>query len=330
MKRSEGVSTDGTEADHHSRGASAPAVHRLRRILSTLRPLWRMLILAGLLLIVADLTGLFNPPGGFGWVLAVIVLVLTGCLLVGIAPATPDRAPVVLRPPVRGRWLATSSPGQQLPSHGTATRGQFAAVDLAHPSVAEDMTTTINPADVRLVGRGTRPEEFTCFGEPVYAIADGTVLQAADRQRDKRARDTWLGRILMLLLEGPASEFFGGYRAIFGNRVVVQHDDGTFAAYAHLRRDSVVVVPGQRVRAGEQLAEVGNTGNTTEPHLHVQLMDRGSVDAAAGLPFVWSGVELGDLDPAWKPFAKDRAANAVTEMPRNGQIFQVVESGSGG
>ena len=323
MKLSDCVSGDDAEEKHRVTRDQAPVENSLRRTLSTLRPLWRLMMLMGVLLIVADVTGLFDPPGGIVWVLAVIGLVLVGYLLSRTAPVANTRAPAVLRAPVHGRWLATNSPGQQVPSHGTATRGQRYAVDLSHPTVAEDMTTKVNPAGVRMALRGTRPEEFTCFGEPVYAMAGGTVLQASDGQRDKRARNTWIGLVWMLIVEGTVRELIAGSRAVLGNRVVVQHEDGTFAAYAHLRRDSVAVVPGQRVEAGELLAEVGNTGNTTEPHLHVQLMDRARVDAAAGIPFVWGGLDVGELDPAWTPLAKDPTANALTEMPRNGQIFRV-------
>jgi murein DD-endopeptidase MepM/ murein hydrolase activator NlpD len=55
-------------------------------------------------------------------------------------------------------------------------------------------------------------------------------------------------------------------------------------ALARLRRRSVRVAAGQRVTAGQQIAECGNSGNSTEPHLHVQLMDHPSVLLAAGLP----------------------------------------------
>ena len=58
-----------------------------------------------------------------------------------------------------------------------------------------------------------------------------------------------------------------------------------------------VVGVGDRVSAGQQVAEVGNTGNTSEPHLHFQLMDAPHVTGAAGLPWRWRGVtELDEVD----------------------------------
>jgi murein DD-endopeptidase MepM/ murein hydrolase activator NlpD len=52
------------------------------------------------------------------------------------------------------------------------------------------------------------------------------------------------------------------------NVVQILHDDGTFAVYAHLRRSSIRVRPGDRVRRGDYIAESGNTGFSTGPHLH--------------------------------------------------------------
>ena len=67
--------------------------------------------------------------------------------------------------------------------------------------------------------------------------------------------------------------------------MIIDLGDGTYAALAHLRRRSIRVRPGQHVGVGDQIAECGNSGNTTEPHLHFQLMDHHRIAVAAGLPF---------------------------------------------
>ncbi len=72
---------------------------------------------------------------------------------------------------------------------------------------------------------------------------------------------------------------------ILGNHVVLDLGDGVYAAFAHLKHRWAVVVKGQRVRPGEQLASYGNSGNSTEPHLHFQLTDRPGLLTGAGLPF---------------------------------------------
>lgn len=66
--------------------------------------------------------------------------------------------------------------------------------------------------------------------------------------------------------------------------MVIEVEPGAFAVVAHLRRGSVTVGPGDRVRAGQAIAECGNSGSSTEPHVHLQVMDRPRPWLAAGLP----------------------------------------------
>ena len=69
-------------------------------------------------------------------------------------------------------------------------------------------------------------------------------------------------------------------------------DAGHYALYAHLRPGSVAVRPGRRVSAGELLGRVGNSGNTSQPHLHFHVMDRPSPLDANGLPYVFDQFQL--------------------------------------
>lgn len=210
--------------------------------------------------------------------------------------------------------MALNSPGSKVPSHGVRAYGQDYAVDLLHPA-APGASTTIGWSL-----RTRRPEEYSCFGEPALAMADGTVVRATDRQRDHPGRDTWPTLLFMLTVEGFVRELAGA-RRVLGNHVILEHDGGTSSVYAHLRHGSSEVRSGQRVRTGQRLAAIGNTGNTSEPHLHVHLMDDPRPTAAAGLPLCWVGVTMtpGDIDRAWS--TKGPAGSAVPGMPVNGQIF---------
>lgn len=70
------------------------------------------------------------------------------------------------------------------------------------------------------------------------------------------------------------------------NSVYILHDDGTFAVYAHLRQGSALVRPGQRVQAGQIIAQSGNSGYTTGPHLHFAILRNGGMRWES-LPFVF-------------------------------------------
>src|SRR3546814_3208759 len=70
-----------------------------------------------------------------------------------------------------------------------------------------------------------------------------------------------------------------------GNYVALDLGDGRHAFYEHLKPGSIRVVPGQRVRRGEVIAELGFTGDSTGPHLHFHVADAPSPLGAEGLPF---------------------------------------------
>lgn len=194
-----------------------------------------------------------------------------------------DAAAVEVAVPVTGRWRALNSPASRVPSHGTRAYGQTYAIDI----VAE-------PAEGGRPGFGwwplaRRSEAFPAFGADVLAVADATVVRADDRQRDHLSRTSWLAVVYFLTVEAVARSL-GGARRVTGNHLVLDLGDGTYALYAHLKRGSLAVRPGDRVRTGQLLARCGNSGNSTEPHVHFQLMDSADLNCAQGLPFTWRGV----------------------------------------
>ncbi|MEU4463059.1 M23 family metallopeptidase [Streptomyces sp. NPDC024017] len=214
----------------------------------------------------------------------------------GGAPDDPRVAPEPLEvaPPVTGRWSALNSPADRTPSHGVHAHGQTYAIDI----VAEPEPGA-RPAFGWLWPLARRPQDFPAHGAPILAVADATVVRAMDGQRDHLSRNSLPGLLYLMLIEGSVRELFSVNR-ILGNHIVLDLGNGTHAAYAHLQRGSLTVREGDRVRAGQQLARCGNSGNSTEPHLHFQLMDGPDPDAARGVPFTWQGIGV----------------------PRNGETFE--------
>jgi murein DD-endopeptidase MepM/ murein hydrolase activator NlpD len=84
----------------------------------------------------------------------------------------------------------------------------------------------------------------------------------------------------------------GGKRGIAGNLVVIAHGEGEFSMYVHLKPGSVRVEKGQKVKAGDEIAALGSSGNSTEPHLHFQVTKGPDVTAAAAIPVRFVDVEL--------------------------------------
>jgi murein DD-endopeptidase MepM/ murein hydrolase activator NlpD len=131
--------------------------------------------------------------------------------------------------------------------------------------------------------RSPNPLDFPGFGSPVYAACEGTFVRVQDRQRDHRSRTSPAGLLYLFTVE--LLREFVGVNGIFGNHVIIERVDGTYVALAHLRRRSVRCAPGERVAVGEAIAECGNSGNSSEPHLHRQVMDHRWPFVAAGLLF---------------------------------------------
>ncbi|MGW1207180.1 M23 family metallopeptidase [Streptomyces cyaneofuscatus] len=205
------------------------------------------------------------------------------------APRGEPRPPVEVDPPVTGRWSALNSPADKVPSHGTHVYGQTYAIDIVADPETGHGEPPARPAFRWFWPLFRRNRAFPAFGAPLLAVADATVVRASDGQRDHLSRTSLAGLVHLMLIEGNVRSIAGARRVI-GNHVILDLGDGTYAAYAHVRRGSLKVAAGDRVRAGQEIGRVGNSGNTTEPHLHFHLMDGPDPDDARGVPFTWRGV----------------------------------------
>lgn len=245
------------------------------------------------------------PP----WARAALPLLILVTLIVLLRAGTIRDRPVAVTAPVRGRWSALNSPANRVPSHGVQTYGQAYAIDLVY-----DPADTPRPRFARWRPLARPARAFPAFGQPVYAVAAGTVVRASGWQRDHWSRNSPLG-LLYLIVEGALRELTGAGR-VLGNHLVLDLGGGVYALYAHLKRRSITVAPGDRVSEGQVVAACGNSGNSSEPHLHFQLMDHRRATVAAGLPMRFRGVEGGlPRDSATVHFATLHSAASAASAP---------------
>lgn len=136
------------------------------------------------------------------------------------------------------------------------------------------------------------------YGAAVYAVADATVVAVLD-ELDDQSPGT---------LPDPATITI---QTVDGNHVILDLGGGVYAFYAHLKRGSVRVDVGDTVKAGQQLGELGNSGNTSGPHLHLHLMTRPSALAANSIPYrIWGAEIVGKVDAEqW-----ENASNAIDDV----------------
>lgn len=183
-------------------------------------------------------------------------------------PVSGDSAPVLRAPLDSGVWLAGSGP-----SNTSDHRRSVNAVDgLAHLAqrFAIDWVE-VGPNGNTYHDDEHRNESYWAFGEAVHSVASGEVVAAVDSIAD----NTPHAALPPVTLANIA-----------GNHVTIRIGPNRYATYAHLKRGSVRVHAGQRVAAGEVIALLGNTGQSTGPHLHFQITDGPSFLASEGVPFV--------------------------------------------
>jgi hypothetical protein len=190
--------------------------------------------------------------------------------------------PVVLSYPLRGCWRVENSPANRVPSHGTAAFGSSHAIDL----VPVDEQGRSAPRSWRGLLSHEPPEVFVGFGRPILAPVSGRVEAVHDGEPDHEGRRSQLTLVPYVL--GQARRACRGPVGLAGNHVVIALEaNGPFLLLAHLQRGSVALQTGQWVSEGDPVGRCGNSGNSTEPHLHVQAVDRMDIAAARGLPVVF-------------------------------------------
>lgn len=226
--------------------------------------------------------------------------------------------------PFTGVWRTEMSPATRVPSHGTHAFGLTYAVDFVHV----DEHGRSAPRTASTLVAVEPPERFLGFGKPVLAPVAGVVVETHDGEADAGGRRSPI--TLVPYAFGQAARLRQGLDAVAGNRVVIavdaaQSDDsprgtpvgasrgapddrGPFVSLLHLRRGSLRVRVGDRVAVGQQVAACGGSGNSTEPHLHLQATDSLDWPRASGI-----AIELG-------PYRR-LADGAIVEhgLPRSGE-----------
>jgi len=208
------------------------------------------------------------------------------------------RVAPVFRPPVEGKsWLIVNGCCGDTGAHrgaihsinGRLVDSQRFAIDLLQAD-ADGRLVVGDPKDVR---------SWVSYGVVVRAAAAGRVVAA---------RNDLLDQVPGAL---PAPQTIT-VDNVDGNFVVLDHGQGLFTFYAHMQPNTVKVVRGDRVEAGQELGRLGNTGNTSAPHLHFHVMAGASPLGSDGLPFSLSKFDLaGVVDEA----ALDAALTGAASVP---------------
>jgi Peptidase family M23 len=185
--------------------------------------------------------------------LATTVLVALGSVFLAIQlvriNVPPLADPTVIDLPVEGEWYVFFGGRSELVNSGHyLLKAQRDALDI------------VKLVDGRTYeGDKNRLTSYAAFGEPILAPAEGRVTSLANGLRDQAIGKSDATNPL-------------------GNHLVIDIGDGRYVLMAHLKRGSIDVEKGDRVRRGEPVAQVGNSGQSAEPHLHIQVQNEPAFD----------------------------------------------------
>jgi murein DD-endopeptidase MepM/ murein hydrolase activator NlpD len=225
------------------------------------------------------------------------------------------QGPVVISPPVKqGTWLAAFGPSSSsthrralLPAFGHTGNSERFAVDWM--KLGDDGKLFHGDAKVNANWYG--------YGTEVLSVGDAVVTAVKDGI--------------------PENVPFSPERAVpitldtlGGNHVILSLGASKFALYAHLQPGSIRVKVGQRVRRGQVLALLGNSGNSVGPHLHFHISNENSPRQSEGLPFVLDSFTLLDtakdlrevIERGWNAPVPPKPEKRHREMPLENEVVE--------
>ena len=204
-------------------------------------------------------------------------LIFAGATL-DLAPvAVSASKPIVIGPPLAGSdWLAMNGPGS-LSEHRRALLA--AGGHVVSPQRFAIDWVRLKKADSRFTGDSKNNRNYGAYGADVMAVADATVARMKDGIPENTPG------------EDPNAVPITD-ETILGNYLILELGSGNYCLYAHLQPGSLRVKVGDRVTRGQTLGRVGNSGNSTEPHLHFQVMNGTSLLDPEGVPYLIDSFEL--------------------------------------
>jgi hypothetical protein len=232
-------------------------------------------------------------------------------LTLELRPVSVATNRVVIGAPLSGdHWVAANGPSNTsphrralIPTAGRATIAQRFAIDWVRVDDSGE-THHGDPVDNK---------NYYAFGAEALAVADGVVTEILDG--------------VPLNVPGASSRAVPiTLENVGGNHVVVDIGGGHYAFYAHLQPGSLRVKLGDKVRRGQVVGLVGNTGNSTEPHLHFHIANATSPLGSEGLPYALTSFELQGHADETKVITKEKSQTQIRALPLEGEVVKFVRT----
>lgn len=157
--------------------------------------------------------------------------------------------------PFRGRWFVAWGGRTINENQHAVSSAQRYAYDFL---IRKDGKT--------FTGTGRENSDYYCWEKEVIAPAAGTIVDVVDDVPDNR---------------------IGDMPPVHGNRVVIDHGNSEYSVLAHFKQGSILVKNGDAVRQGQVLGLCGNSGHSSEPHIHFHVQNTPDMEQGEGLPVIF-------------------------------------------
>lgn len=208
-----------------------------------------------------------------------------------IKPYVPDNLPQIKRNttklilPFNGEWMVLWGGDTEELNHHVVNNAQKNAFDFV---IRDESGKSYK-------NTGSNNEDFYCFAKDLIAPCNGEIVLVVDGIKDNKP--------------GEMDLFF-----IPGNTVVLKTDKGEYLYFCHFKKHSIMVKENQKIKQGELLGLCGNSGNSSEAHLHFHVQNTENMNIATGVKCYFDKIAVNkEIKSDYSPIKKDKIKNIITE-----------------
>ena len=194
--------------------------------------------------------------------------------------------------PLQGIYITPNTPGSKVPSHGTAGFGEEYAIDFVMVQENGLIKKPYRKSFVEYLFKGLDLTDFYGWGQTIHSPVSGTVIETEDGIEERNPVNILADYANTIKVTRDFIEHGAPSTAITGNYVLIKTDQNVYALLAHLKKGSIKVKAGQTVNVHDEIGQLGHSGNSTMPHLHMQFMNSKDYRVAQGIPFVFESYEV--------------------------------------
>ena len=194
--------------------------------------------------------------------------------------------------PLQGIYISPNTPGSKIPSHGTASFGEEYAIDFVMVKDNDNLKKPYRKSFFEYLFKGLQLNDFYGWGQTVYSPVSGEVIEVENGIDERNPVNIFKDYINTIKVTKDYIKNGASPKIITGNYVMIKVNETSYALLAHLKKGSVNVLVGQKIKVRDVIGKLGHSGNSTMPHLHMQFMNSNDYQVAKGLPFVFESYEV--------------------------------------